>query len=103
MLTESLTKLVDRVLYIMLARLNQFQVTILVTKLLLVGAISQGEFYPFGPDFSDRLLSRGDEAIASISDLPNPFPFFGELHRKIIVCAENNNTTLSYAHTIYFR
>ena len=71
---------------IILARLSQFQFLVLASKLLLAGAFSQGELYPFGSPHLDSLLSRGDEAMTAISDLPNPFPFFGVLHRKIFVC-----------------
>lgn len=77
---------------IMLVRLSQFQIVVLATKLFLAGTISQGEFYPFGSAHLDSLLGRGDEAMTCISDLPDPFPFFGVVHQKIFVCV----TTGSY-------
>ena len=55
------------------------------TILLLVAAISHDEFYPFGSEYSDSLLRRGDEAVSVIRNLPSPFPFFGELHQEIHV------------------
>ena len=48
--------------------------------------VTLSKFYPFGPTYFDTLLSRGDDAIQSIGDLPSPFPFFGELHQRIYVC-----------------
>lgn len=59
---------------------------LILIKIHSVATISLSEFYPFGPANFDSLLGRGDEAIHSINDLPSPFPFFGELHRRIIVC-----------------
>ena len=59
---------------------------IFATKTVLVTAISREEFYPFGSAHSDSLLNRGDEAVSIISNLPSPFPFFGELHQEIHVC-----------------
>ena len=67
----------------MLARLSLS--LIFVVKAILVTAISLDEFYPFGSVHSDSLLSRGDEAVSIINNLPSPFPFFGELHQEIHV------------------
>ena len=57
----------------------------LAVKIVVVTAITRNEFYPFGPSLSDSSLDRGDEAAATISNLPSPFPFFGELHQEIHV------------------
>ena len=69
----------------MLARLSRSLFLVFTLKTLLVAAISRSEFYPFGSEHSDGLLSSGDEAMTSISGLPQPFPFFGGLHREIYV------------------
>ena len=58
---------------------------VLAVKTILVAAISRDEFYPFGSEYSDSLLRRGDEAVSVIRNLPSPFPFFGELHQEIHV------------------
>lgn len=65
----------------MLARLISLSLVLAVKTI----AISRDEFYPFGAEYSDSLLGRGDEAVSIISSLPSPFPFFGELHQEIHV------------------
>lgn len=63
--------------------LNLF--VVFTAQISFIAAVSHTDLYPFGPASHDSLLSRGDEAILSINELPNPFPFFGELHQKIFV------------------
>jgi hypothetical protein len=65
----------------MLARLVSLSLVFAVKTI----AISRDEFYPFGSEYSDSLLGRGDEAVATIGSLPSPFPFSGELHQEIHV------------------
>lgn len=73
----------------MLARLSSLSLAFAVAvKLTLVTAISRDDFYPFGSEYSDSLLGRGDEAASIISSLPNPFPFFGELYEAIHVSTD---------------
>lgn len=68
----------------MLARLS-LSLVFAIKTILLVTAISRDEFYPFGSEYSDSLLGQSDEAVSTISSLPSPFPFFGELHQEIHV------------------